>query len=265
MVKCHQEALSEFPKTFDREARSRVFQTSEPLVQRIKPLRKVSLNRTSNLVRKTQGKVVLTWRWDRSAPYLSCVRGPPGPGSVVSPLPADDARRQVLLPVCGESSPALVAPSEWKEHFTWIGRLFKWMELHESARRNVQQWEVGRPRWMRNRQLVLANCVMLKPSHEPLWWSHEPCQLRPCSHLVPEHDYRWALMWTHRFFFQGPRSRPCIRALSGCLYLGYPVPERSTILCPCPLGTSARTPSVNMAWKNTTSRKILLYRAVTSI
>ena len=30
--------------------------------------------------------------------------------------------------------------------------------------------------------------------------------LWPCSHLVPEHDYRWALMWTHRFFKGLPKN-----------------------------------------------------------
>ena len=29
--------------------------------------------------------------------------------------------------------------------------------------------------------------------------------LRPCSHLVPEYDSRWALMWTH-LFFKYPRQ-----------------------------------------------------------
>ena len=27
---------------------------------------------------------------------------------------------------------------------------------------------------------------------------------RPCSHLVPEHDYHCALMWTHRGFIKDP-------------------------------------------------------------
>ena len=35
------------------------------------------------------------------------------------------------------------------------------------------------------------------------WYS---VTLRPCSHLVPEHDYRWALMWTHRFFKDPPKN-----------------------------------------------------------
>ena len=80
------------------------------------------------------------------------------------------------------------------------------------------------------------------------WCSVSP---RPCSHLVPEQDYHWALMWAH------PRIRArCLcrvqgrdlvhRHQSGCLYLGYPVSEHSTILCGCP-GTSTWAPSVNLA------------------
>ena len=53
-----------------------------------------------------------------------------------------------------------------------------------------------------------------------LWFS-AVWSLWLCSNLVPEHDYRWTLMWTQRFF-KGPpqntdtdstRSRPCTRPL----------------------------------------------------
>ena len=76
--------------------------------------------------------------------------------------------------------------------------------------------------------------------------------IRPCSHLVPEHGYRWALMWTCRFFKDPTpelghglcaRSRPCSRALQ---WVWHPVYEHNTVLCRCP-GTSARAPNVNMA------------------
>ena len=43
-----------------------------------------------------------------------------------------------------------------------------------------------------------------KHAHK-IYWFRLPF-LRPRPQLVPEHDYRWARMWTHRFFKDPPQN-----------------------------------------------------------
>lgn len=60
-----------------------------------------------------------------------------------------------------------------------------------------------------------------------------PSKSRLCSQLVSEHDFHWALMWTH-LIFPSAHTRICSRALTGTWVSGRSrVSDRNTILYRC--------------------------------
>ena len=63
--------------------------------------------------------------------------------------------------------------------------------------------------WPNGRNMLRARTLRQRVASV---WPGLYSYLWPCSHLVPEHDYRWALMWAHVFSRTHPRSRercPC--------------------------------------------------------